>query len=417
MKNKSILLLAFIFCFAIGYAQSSQLDKKLDKAKELVQKEKYTEAETYLEKVLVENPEFGDAWTLLAKIRYKFYKDAKASDGIFDNMVITTKDKDGKEIKDDSLANSLRSLLTGVKPSKKAFSKYIYTMRKALLTSRDASYCSILLRNYYVDIEIDTALTKKALKYYNEAESEFGKKNYDKAAKLYKRAIDEQPDFYKANLYLGDSYYFMGNYIEAIKYFKECSQKFPNELEPRKYLVDAYAKERLYSKSLEEAIASMAVYPDLNMLEKLEDAAYLNDKKIDIRWTPRPVFPNKIKDSTKSSLNEYVEENKTETKDPWIYYQKAFATIRPFCNDKGIINTKNDLTASQYMEVYCWEEMLKNSNDKSLEEARRMQKDGFLDCYVLVTCYHFDFYDQYKDFASKNQKKIIEYFNKYLINK
>lgn len=399
------------------YSQSNPLDKKLDKAKELVQKDKLTEAETYIEKVLVDNPEFGDGWTLLCKIRYKLYKDAKMSDNLFNNMVITTKDKDGKEIKNDSMANALKDLMSNIKPSKRAFNKYVFTMRKALLTSNDASYCSIILRNYFVDEEIDTALTKKALKYYNEAEEEFSKKNYDKAAKLYKRAVDEQPSFYKASLYLGDSYYFMGNYIEAIKYFKESSQKFPNQLEPRKYLVDAYAKERLYKQSLDEAIATMAVYPDLNMVEKLEDAAYLNDKKLDIKWTPRGAFPNKIKDSTKTDFNEYVEENKKETKEPWVQYEKAFNSIKPFCNDKGIITTKNNLTASNYMEVYCWEEMLKNSSDKSLDEAKRMQKDGYLDCYVLVTCYHIDFYDQYKDFASKNAAKIIEYYNKYIITK
>ncbi len=417
MKHLVILLSIIVSSVTICYSQSNPLDKKLDKAKELVQKDKLSDAETYLEKVLVENPEFGDAWVLLSKIRYKQYKDAKANDNLFSNMVITTKDKDGKEIKNDSMANALKDLMSNIKPSKRAFNKYVYTMRKALLTSNDASYCSIILRNYYVDVEIDTALSKKALKYYGEAEEEFSKKNYDKAAKLYKRAIDEQPNFYKASLYLGDSYYFMGNYIEAIKYFKESSQKFPEQLEPRKYLVDAYAKERLYKQSLDEAIATMAVYPDLNMMEKLDDAAYLNDKKLDIKWTPRGTFPGKIKDSTKTDFNEYQEEKKVAIKEPWTYYEKAFNAIKPYCNDKGIIISKNNLTASGYMEVYAWEEMLRNSTDKSLDEARRMQKDGYLDCYVLVSCYHIDFYDQYKDFASKNANRIIEYYNKYIITK
>lgn len=417
MKKLLLLLSIVLLSCAFVNAQSNPLEKKLDKAKELVKKDKINDAEDYLVKVLDENPEFGDGWDYLSKIMYKKYKDAKQTDNMFNNMTITTKDKDGKEIKNDSLASSVMELLTSIKPSKKAFNKYIYTMKKALLTSTDATGCSIVLRNYFVDVEIDSVVTKKALKYFNDAEEEFAKKNYEKAAKSYKRAIEEQPNFYKASLYLGDSYFFTGNYVEAIKYFKEASQKFPDQLEPRKYLVDAYAKEGLYENCLNEAIEVSTVYPDLNMFEKLEDAAYLNNKKIDIKWTARGCFPNKIiKDSSKTDLNEYVDDKKVATKEPWTFYEKALGKISADCDANGLINNSS-LTKTKYLEVYSWEEMLKNSSDSSLDEAKKMMKEGYLDCYVLVTCYHIDFYEQYKDFASKNKEKIIKYYNTYLIAK
>ena len=69
------------------------------------------------------------------------------------------------------------------------------------------------------------------------------------------------------------------------------------------------------------------------------------------------------------------------------------------------------------MELYSWEEMLKNSKDSSLDEARRMQKDGYLDCYVFVTCFHFDIYSQYLDFTKNNSNKIKEYYKKYIVAK
>ena len=417
MKQLLFVLSIIIFFNSAAVGQSNPLDKKLDKAKELIKKDKIEDAEKYLVKVLDENPEYGDGWDLLSKIHYKQYKDAKVSDNLFNNLTVTTKDKDGNEIKDDSLANSVLKLIGNIKPSKRAFNKYLYTMRKAMLTSTDATGSSIILRNYFVDVEIDSVISKKAIKYFNEAEEEFSKKNYDKAAKSYKRAIEEQPNFYKASLYLGDCYYFTGNYVEAIKYFKESSQKFPNQLEPRKYLVDAYAKEGLYKNCLEEAIAVTTVYPDLSMFEKLDDAAYLNNKKIDIKWTARGCFPNKItNDSSKTDLNEYIEEKKNPTKEPWTHYENALDKIKKDCNANGIIQNST-LTRAKYLEVYSWEEMLKNSSDASLEEAKKMHKEGYLDCYVLVTCYHIDFYEQYKDFASKNKDKIIEYYNKYLIAK
>src|SRR5690606_35572773 len=115
-------------------------------------------------------------------------------------------------------------------------------------------------------------VSSKAIKFFNKAEEEFKNKNYNKAGEYYQRAIEYQPDFYKALLYLGDTYYFMNNYIEAINKFKQCSEKYPHFLEPRKYLVDAYRKEGLYDKSYEEAIEAVLVYPDLSMFAKMEDA-------------------------------------------------------------------------------------------------------------------------------------------------
>ncbi len=186
------MLSIIIFFNSAAVEQSNPLDKKLDKAKELIKQDKIEDAEKYLVKVLDENPEYGDGWDLLSKIHYKQYKDAKVSDNLFNNLTVTTKDKDGNEIKDDSLANSVLKLIGNIKPSKRAFNKYLYTMRKAMLTSTDATGSSIILRNYFVDVEIDSVISKKAIKYFNEAEEEFSKKNYDKAAKSYKRAIEEQ---------------------------------------------------------------------------------------------------------------------------------------------------------------------------------------------------------------------------------
>jgi tetratricopeptide (TPR) repeat protein len=420
--NKIIFIATFYFLTAsIVFAQSNPIDKKMAKAHDLIDKGKIADADEYMVKLLEENPGYGAGWDYLCKIRYKEYQDSKLSDNILGgNVTITTKNKDGKieKAENDSLAKMVMEMLNNVKPSKVAYNKYIYTMRKAILVSDDAFASSSRLRNYFIDKEIDTLVSKKALKYFNDAEEEFGKKNYDNAAKLYKRAIDEQPDFYKAFLYLGDCFYFTGNYVDAISSFKHATEKFPFLLEPRKYLIDSYVKQHLYSEALNESIYAMAVYPDQSIVIKLEDAAYQNNKKINFKWTPRNVFPNKIiADSAKANLNEYKNPKEPIAKQPWTFYQNALPLIKNFCDKQGLIIKPNSLTKSKYLEIYSWEEMLKNSTDPILEEARKMQKDGYLDCYVMVTCYHFDFYDQYNDFVSKNRDKVIEYYKKYLVTR
>jgi len=121
MKKLLFLLSFFMLSYSTIVGQSNALDKKIEKAKELIKKDKIEDAEKYLVKVLDENPEFGDGWDLLSKIHYKQYKDAKVTDNLFTNLTVTTKDKDGKEIKNDSLANSVLELIGNIKPSKRAF--------------------------------------------------------------------------------------------------------------------------------------------------------------------------------------------------------------------------------------------------------------------------------------------------------
>jgi tetratricopeptide (TPR) repeat protein len=409
----ALILISFILFSARSFSQSNPLDKKLEKAQELLNENKVDDAETYVLKLLGENPGYGDGWDLLAGIRYRQYLKAKSSNnGLSANFTITTKDENGQEtkVKNDSLAQQLNDLLGQISLPKIAYSKYTYTLRKATLETREAWRCSTYLRILFVDVNVDSNISKKALKYFNEAETEFEEKNYDKAATLYQRAADEQPDFYKAQMYLGDCYYATKNYSDAVKSFSAAKQRFPYLLEPSKYLTDAYSKLGLYEKSEEEAIRSTTIYPDYAMLQKLEDVASFSHMKVNISWTKRGVFPNKVTDTTKKDINEYNAPDVSVSASPWKFYTGAFEKIRPYCDSKGIVIKPNPLTKSKYMEVYSWEELLKNSDDPSLAEARQMQKAGYLDCYAMVTCFHHDLYDQYLDFIEHNRNKVAAYF-------
>lgn len=413
-RNLSILVL--LLAFFAATAQTNKLDKDLDKANELIRDGKYADADKYLVKLLDKNPDFGKGWDLLVELRYQQYTDSKKDPNLFGgNMRVTVTDKNGKDtIKNDSLANKLMAMLNSISPVQQAYNKFLYTAREATLMTTDCYASSFYLRALLVDINVDSNVNEKALKYFNEAESNFTDKNYEKAATLYKRALEEQPGFYKASLYLGDTYYEMGYYADAATAFMASVQKFPYLLEPRKYLIDAYAKLNQYDNALNTAIESMTVYPDYSDEEKLSDAAYFLSRKVNITWTPRPVFPNKIEDTANPDLNAYTPDKELEAKKPWTYYEAALDKIKGYCNNKGIIVKPNPLTQSRYLEVYSWEEMLANSNDPQLDEARKMQKAGYLDCYVLVTCFHQDFYPQYLDFVSKNRDKVMQYFKTYI---
>ena len=413
------LLCASMLCFSVfSTAQSTNRDVELEKAKILVADNKLDDADKALVSLLKDEPTYGEGWDLLTDIRHQQYQNSKSTNAMLGgkslfsgNFTITTTDKDGKVVKggNDSLAQELRAMLTSIDPVKRAFSKFNYTARKATMLTRTAFGASAYLRIYNVDLEIDTNLNEQALKYFNDAEKEFEDKNFNKAANLYRQAIEQQPDFYKARMYLGDCYYFMNIYNEAVTAFKASRDKFPFLLEPRKYLTDCYWKLTAYDKATEEAINSMTVYPDYIMMAKMENMAYMDHHNVSIKWTARGVLPNRLK--RKEGFNDYSEAGDDVTTGPWTSYVAAGDAISSYCDSSGMIVKANSLTTSPYMEVYSWEQMLKkNPDDKSLDEARKMQKQGYLDCYVLVSCFHYDIYQQYHHFATNNKEKIIAYF-------
>ncbi len=407
---KSFLIFILLFLsFSVVYSQSHPAEIKLEKVNDLLKKNKIDAADKKLVKLLEEYPSYGYAWDLLAKIRNYQYRESKKVPNIFDNLTVVTKDSLGNEI-EDTLGENLMNILAQMSPEKKAYNNYIYTLRQAMLYSDNAYNSSIYLRMALRDIEVDTALGTKELNYFNKAENEFVAKNFNKAAKYYQRALDINPDFYKALLYLGDSYYSLENYIEAIKKFKTCADRYPNLLEPQKFLVDAYYNEGLYEEALKESIRCIAIYPDLSTLQRLEDAAFELNKKPSFRWMPRETFPNVI---SKDSTTFVDEENQPqiETSAHWDIYTEAIDKVKPFSSSTGLIEDGNEFAPYVYLEMYGWEQMLKESEHESLEVARKMKALGYLDCYVFLSRFHDDLYPQYRHFVENNMEKVIKYYN------
>ena len=75
-------------------------------------------------------------------------------------------------------------MLNGMDLSKAARSKFMYTMRQAMLHSPETYKSSMIWRLYHVDAHVDSNVSRKAIKYYEEAEQQYTEKNYASAARL-----------------------------------------------------------------------------------------------------------------------------------------------------------------------------------------------------------------------------------------
>ena len=401
MKKIILTLILSAGAVSFGFSQNSDLDKRMNKVYTLLEKNKIEKASEQLEEVLDDYSYYGKGWDLLSKIKQKQWNDNKGQRGTYSISV-----EGGGDEESQKLANDLAVMMNSMVPAYGLYDEYLNTLRMATLKSNSAYSSAILLRNEKVSINVDTNISEKAIEYYQAAENAFRQENFNEAAINYQKAVEEDPHFYKASLYLGDSYYFVENYNLAISKFKEAKEKFPNKLEPRKYLLDAYAKEGLYSNSIEEGIASFTVYPDLSMYGKLQYVVDLNGGDLDIPWTQRGCYPMVV--------NQLAEDAIEDENNAWHQYQLAGNKISEHCDENGRILESNGLTKTSYLEVYCWEQMLENSADDEFVEAKKMQELGYLDCYVFVTCFHQDLFVQYQDFAENNSDRITEYFNAFI---
>jgi tetratricopeptide (TPR) repeat protein len=412
------IIIACIIYTLLSFAGEGIPTKKLKKIEVTAAEGKIEKAEKQLEKLLQKYPHDGKGWDLLSGIRYKAWEESKQSDLFFKEITIQVKDSAGnlKAGTNDSLAQTLANLFKSVKISDGPYHKLIYTTRKATLLSDNAETSALLFRTHVLDIPVDTAISDTAHAVFIKAEEYFFQENYEKAARLYKDALALDSNYYQAALYLGDAYYFMGDYPRAIDAFVTAKHRGPFLIEPRKFLCDAYLKNGAYELALQEAVLAMLVLPEPSMEERLKIAA----QKLNLTWTvsftPRGVFPNIFRLPLQYKMNRmnYSDPFPLVAKGPWLHYEMAKNKLDKYCDEKGIVVNKNPLTNGDYLEVFSWEEMLKNSNDPLLNQARQMQQDGYLDCYVFITCFHFDLLEQYKDFAAKNEQKIKTYFRRYM---
>ena len=237
---------------------------------------------------------------------------------------------------------------------------------------------------------LNAQLTKKEIKVVKKSQKFYEKQEYKKAIDKLSPVLNKHDD-------ICDLWKLEITYRKAIKLH-------PDMLEPRKYAVDAYIDMQDWKNAEKECVNALFAYPETGMFDKLAYIVYQQNSRFNRHWMKRDFVPNIVE----REQNELTEE-------PWKYYREAKEKIISYCDSNGIIIKKTSLTEQKYMEVYCWEYMLEKSDDEILDFARMMQEKGYLDCYALLSMFHYSIFDQYKDFTISNKEHLRKFIQDYLI--
>lgn len=391
---KCLLSLAVTFILSIpALAQYSAAEiKTIEKAKGYYSKSKYDKAIATLKKVQLNHFYSNELWELRCAYEYDRYQ----TQLIADFMSILKKAEKGSTNFDFSKLKSTayRSELIGA-------------CSTSTLVCPKQETASWILHEQFIEPTVDTAVADETKEAYNKASDDYSASNYTAAIRAYEKALKMDSNYYGATYKIAMCYYKDEKFEKAIPFFKKAIRIEPTMLDPRQNLVNCHMKLKSWQDAYNACVDGIVVYPDIRYFVKLDEICDKLGKSFNRHWMERDYMPSMITSTVQTTIAD----------EPWSYYRQAKDKISEYCNDDGIVNKKLEFTDQKYLESYSWEFMLKKTDteDKEFGFARKVQKDGYLDCFAMVSMYHISFSEQYSDFSKHNADRIRTYINTYLV--
>lgn len=394
------LLFTLATVASLTFSSYSQTTKQIEKATKAFYKD-YDKGIAKLRKYMskADYPSLA-AYEVLVKMEFLDYDQSMQ---VWDALDIKISDPD--ENTNDSTMNALIENFKTIKRE-----HFINVCRSATMESYSYT-ADMYLRIMLVDENPDSTLEDEALEFFAQGEQKFTAKKYEEAAIYYRKALEVEPEFYKATLYIGDTYWIREKPDSAIVYYEKAKEMHPQLLEPRKYIIDALIDQGLFYRAKKECLEAMCIYPGLDMKMKMQNILEIENKWMNDQRFTRDFYPNS-----------YNVNNQPGLEGVWNDYREAKFEIKRYCDKDGIIED-NGVTKDRYLEVFSFRQMLEKNVDqelpKYLQFALKMEEQGFLEPYIFISMFHIDIYPQFKHYMSdeKNREKAMDYIEKYLIVK
>ncbi len=307
------------------------------------------------------------------------------------------------EKKDRTLEKKLKALSELTQIPLDSYKKdLIANCRKATLQVEYADSASWYLRELLIDtLDPDIQTSETARESFENGMEELNAGEAIAAQTYFDKAIKLNADYYSAHLYMGDVWYLLGKDSNAIREYNKAALLQPLNSDPLEKLSMLYYQRGKFEEAAAACIEAIILYPQQHYFQLLKRIVGKTGKNFNTQWMRREVYPL----STSASYFELTAKEKT----PWWKYQSVESDVHGYYDSAGIVKP-NEKTSERYLEVYAWQQVLKDTAKFTLPFARAMNKLDFLDCYVLVSCFHHDLYTQFADFAKKNPQKIKDYF-------
>lgn len=316
-------------------------------------------------------------------------------------------DENGLEVNIPTKDNSLKKELKGISelneiPYQHYLDDFIQNCRRATLQVAYADSASRYLRAFLVDtLSPDLGVSDEAMAMYQNALEAWADGAENVAITTLQNALLMAPNYYSANMLLGDMAYNRGMDSLAFVNYIAAALVQKNRPEPYERMYKLHYRKGKYEDAAAAMIQGISRYPQQNYFTALGTLVQKGGKVFQSQWIRREVYP--------LSFRANYFEISVDDRSPWWFYQMADQDVRMYVDSAGLLQP-NIHTRERYLEVYAWDKMLDSTAKDTFRFARAMREAGFLDCYTLITCFHQDLYEQYHDLTVREPQKVKDYF-------
>jgi tetratricopeptide (TPR) repeat protein len=283
---------------------------------------------------------------------------------------------------------------------------------------------------------------REAIPAFNEAEASFNAKEYEKAKAGYRKALDLDPAFTDAVLYLADCHLLREEFPEAEALFRKVTQMEPGYARAWRFLADCLARSGKVDQAQDACLGAIAAQPnDYNAWARLRQMREISGKPLK-RFKPKPKAG--VKPGEKGQINILVEEGNTGPEGAaWMAYAMSKAADLTMEDTKtqqdGKATKSKDFEEKKKTEILV--EILKSKSaftreleawkaalavfsetsegkqlipkDPTLMQMHAFAHDGQLEASILFLMYREAYRPDFEAFKKKNPRAIYEFVARY----
>lgn len=277
------------------------------------------------------------------------------------------------------------------------YDAFLGVCREATLRST-SSKADLNLRNMVLPTNPDTFhVSDKDNQLYTDVVDLIGAGKYSSAEMLLSELHKRYPESYSVLFEYFSLYAEQSKTDSAKVYIEKLVNLYPEILAPREHMARIMFREGNYYGAKKQVFEMMKRYAGQDIKNYYREVLIIEHKIYNEHRINRNFEPNRI--GTVHGL----------VPDEWKAYRQAKVEFGDNCNDIGIREAGEK---SDYLELYSWRKLLdahRAGKPEFLSYAYQMEEKGFLDCYVMVSMFHVDFFEQYQHWAKNNGSRIADY--------
>ena len=268
---------------------------------------------------------------------------------------------------------------------------------------------------------------KEAEDAMREGEAAFAKKDFAKALEMYQTALLFDPQLYEAALFTGDVYYATSEQKKAGEWFERASKINPDRESAYRYWGDALMEQGLTTEAGDKFVESYLAEP----YSRMSRAAFLNwgqraNLNIDHPHVeiPANVTPKQEGGTTIAiDPNSLKKDDKTGAGAAWMTYGLIRASwttsefAKQYPNEKKYRHSLKEEAAAlrAALRTYQGQKTKAPGGDASLELLGKLDKEGFLESFILLALPDEGIAQDYVDYRHTNLATLRRYVKQYVI--